>query len=107
MSYAKTRMTAPSRIRTPLLILPISFSFTIIVMCLEPMFHPLRILLFPGLAIVLGVFHGFHASLVGRSLLVWNLTAALSTLIYGGLIWLCLIVLRSVSSGSRPEHPEP
>jgi hypothetical protein len=56
------------RMRTTALILLISFVFTVTVMCAEPRYPLCRIFLFPGLAIVFGIFHVFRASLVGHRL---------------------------------------
>jgi hypothetical protein len=84
--------------RTAALILLISFVFTTIVMCAEPRYPFCRIFLFPGLAIVFGIFHAFQASLVGRTPLVWYSSTAFNTLIYSFLIFLFLKIVRHFSS---------
>jgi hypothetical protein len=90
--------------RTIALILLVSFVFTLTVMCAEPQ-HPLcRIFLFPGLAIVFGIFHVFRTNLVGRAPLVWYLSTALNTLIYSATICLFLGVMQRFSSGRHPAQ---
>jgi hypothetical protein len=85
----------------------VSFAFTMTVMCIEPRYPSTRIFLFPGLAIVLGMFHASRADLAGRSLLVWNLTTALNTLVYSAFLYVVFRIFRRFSSGAPPGPPQP
>lgn len=87
--------------RTITIVLVASFMFTMLVMCAEPRYPSCRVFLFPGLAIVLGTFHAFQINRLGRSLIIWNLSTALNTLLYSALILLFLKIGQRFSSHRR------